>query len=342
MTLTAKTGQFRHLSGIFLLFAGIFSHAANAMAQEVTYTYNQVTPGPYTLITSLTSLGIVPFRGVDGEAFAEALAGKLLEIRLGDKPAFNVRNGDSGAAPGKVGNPAVDATFIRAAGAKLGVKGVVWGNVTSASVSSKNYTGSEQDCPGFLDLSKCHSVPVDCTSYQGNYTVTPSVFRVEDGKILYTKQIQKTSSTDVCGGKVKGSLLDIFNKKKIVVTPDAIMTAMRQEAVNAMADDIKPPASHSVTIPFKSNFPEFDAATQIQLKAALPWLKGQRDDRACDIFTRLGSGSDTKQYSLLFNIAACMEVQNNPKAALELYQAADHILQAPDKSLNAALKRLGA
>lgn len=313
-----------------------------ASAQQVTYAFDQRLPGSYDDVVKLPSIGVIPLRGPDGVNFASAIAGELQAMRIGDQPVFSIRTEDSGAAPGK-GRASDDAVFVRAAGAKLGVKGILWGTIISASVTSNNFTGSTVSCSG----NSCHDVPIACIKYQGSYTVTPTIYSVDNSRILYTRQLKKDSVTDVCGGDVRtssitGMFSNLFGKKKQeAVTNDSILTAMRLDAAKAVVADIMPQV-RKMKIGFKAKFPEFDQPTQAKLNDAVAQLKSGRADKACGVFEATGDGPNTKQLSLLFNLAACHEVNADNKTALELYQAYDSRITKVDPMINEALKRMGA
>lgn len=312
-----------------------------ALADGYVYVFDQRLPGAYDDVFNLPSLGVIPLRGTDGQNFAAAIAGELQQVRIGSRPAFSIRTQDTGAAPGKTRKSAADAVYIRAAADKLGVKGLLWGNIVSANVSIDKYVGSTTSCANKV----CTAVPVDCVKYQGSYTVTPAIYSAEKASILYQKMIKKDAVTDVCGGVVqKTSLVDIFGglfskKKQEALTPDSIMTAIRLEAAKEIIADLTP-KTRKAKVGFKAKFPEFDKETQGKLTLAMEQLKSGRPDKACGIFQSFGEGAATKQLSLRYNLAACEEVNANYKVAKQIYDAYDKDMTAVDPMLNDALKRM--
>ncbi len=326
-----------------IVLAVMVSLPAQVRAQQVQYVFDQRMPGAYEDVMKLTSMGVIPFRGPDGGNFSAAIAGELQALRIGTNPVFNIRTEESGAAPGK-SRALADANYVRSAGGRLGVKGIVWGTIVSATVGSQKYVGAAQSCSN----NTCQTVPVDCVKYEGSYTVTPTIYSVETGKIVYTRQLKKDSVTDVCGGQVqKTSLGDIFSgwigkkKEQQALTTDSILTAMRLDAAKAIVAEISP-HSMKVKVGFKAKFPEFDKPTQATLSDAVAQLKSGRADKACGIFESLGNGVNTPQLNLLFNLGACYEVNGNTKVALQLYQTYDSKMTKVDPMINDALKRLGA
>ncbi|WP_066651040.1 MULTISPECIES: hypothetical protein [Sphingomonas] len=332
---TIRLAWFRRLT---LLAASLMIGVAPAAAQ-MQYTFDQRVSGAYDAVQSLPSIGVLPFRGQDGNNLAAAFASELQALRVGDRSLFAVRTEDSGAAPGR-GKAAADVTFVRAAGARLGVKGVLWGDVVSATVASSNYTGSKTVCKGLM--TDCRDVSIACTKFQGSYTVNAAIYDVDTGRILYTKQLKKDSITDVCGGEVQSSKIVLFGKaKQVATTPDSILTALRLEIAKAVVADFQPMV-RKASVAFKNKFPEFDKETQAVLMNALAQLKSGRADKACGAFEARGNGVNTTQLSLLFNLAACAEVNGNIRLALELYQSYDSKITAVDPMINNALRRLGA
>jgi len=314
--------------------------------KQYLYTFDQRLPSNYDDVFNLPSIGVIPLRGADGQNFSAAMAGELQAIRIGARPAFSIRTEDSGAAPGKSRKSPPDAVYARAAADRLGVKGLFWGTITAAGVTTDKYIGAVTSCQNKV----CSQVPVDCVKYQGSYTVTPVIYAADTGKILYQRQIKRDSVTDVCGGTVQsstlgdvlGTLTSIFGKKKEqqALTPDAIMTAIRLDAVKAIITDLTP-KTRKAKVGFKTKFPEFDKDTQTKLALAIAQLKSGRSDKACGMFGELGGeGAATKQLSLRYNLAACEEVNGNYSVAKQIYQAYDRDHPEVDQMLNDALKRL--
>ena len=312
-----------------------------ALADGYVYAFDQRLPGAYDDVFNLASLGVIPLRGTDGQNFAAAIAGELQQVRIGTRPAFSIRTEDTGAAPGKTRKSPPDSVYVRAAGDRLGVKGVLWGNIVSAKVSIDKYVGAVTSCANKV----CTEVPVDCVKYQGSYTVTPAIYTADKANILYQKMIKKDAVTDVCGGVVqKTSLVDLFGglfskKKQEALTPDSIMTAIRMEAAKEIIADLTP-KTRKAKVGFKSKFPEFDKDTQAKLTLAMEQLKSGRPDKACGIFQSYGEGAATKQLSLRYSLAACEEVNANYKVAKQIYDAYDKDMTAVDPMLNDALKRM--
>ncbi|WP_421849643.1 hypothetical protein [Novosphingobium sp.] len=316
---------------------------ASAMAQQFVYSYDQRLPSNYDDVFNLPSIGVIPLRGVDGQNFSAAMAGELQAIRIGNRPAFSIRTEDSGAAPGKTRKSPPDTVYARTAADRLGVKGLLWGTITSAAVTTDKYIGAATSCQNKV----CTEVPIDCFKYQGSYTVTPVIYAADTGKILYQRQIKRDSVTDVCGGMVRSSSLgDIFGglfgkkKEQQALTPDSIMTAIRLDAVRSVIADLTP-KTRKAKVGFKTKFPEFDKDGQTRLALAIDQLKSGRPDKACGMFEQMGGeGAATKQLSLRYNLAACEEVNGNFNVAKQIYQAYDRDHPAVDQMLNDALKRL--
>lgn len=314
-----------------------------ASAQQFLYTFDQRLPSNYEEVFNLPSIGVIPLRGADGQNFSAAMAGELQAVRIGSRPAFSIRTEDSGAAPGKGRKSPPDAVYVRAAADRLGVKGVLWGTVTAAGVTTDPYVGSTTVCNNGV----CNQVAVKCLKYQGSYTVTPVIYAADTGKILYQRQIKRDSVTDVCGGNVQSSSLSglfegLFGKKKEqqALTPDSILTAIRLDAAKTIIADLTP-KTRKAKVGFKTKFPEFDKPAQAKLALAIGQLKSGRPDKACGMFGELaGEGAATKQLSLRFNLAACEEVNGNYNVAKQIYQAYDRDHPQVDQMLNDALKRM--
>ncbi|WP_353229521.1 hypothetical protein [Novosphingobium sp.] len=363
-----------------LFGGGMF--APGARAQQFTYTFDQVIPGSYDEVFNLPSIGVIPLRGSDGQNFAATVAGELQALRIGTRPAFSIRTQDSGAAPGKSRKSPPDSIYARAAADKLGVKGVFWGEVTAATVSSNNFNAISEACSR---NNVCSKVTTPCVKYQGTYVVTPSIYAALNSKLLYQKTIKKDVVIDVCAGVVQqassedspnmlgkvgnianstgflgsfgstlggvgnalggiGGLTGLLGKRgkkdeQVAVTPESIMTAIRVEAAQAVVSDLTP-KTRKAKVGFKTKFPEFDKDTQAKLTNAVDQLKSGRPDKACGIFQTMGEGATTKQLSLRYNLAACEEVNGNPKVARQIYEAYDREQTQVDQMLNDALKRL--
>jgi hypothetical protein len=330
----------RWLAGVIVATALL---SPPAVAQQYVYSFDQRLPSNYDDVFNLPSIGVISLRGPDGQNFAAAIAGELQAVRIGTRPAFSIRTEDSGAAPGKTRKSPPDTVYARAAADRLGVKGVLWGTITAAGVSTDKYVGASTICVNKV----CSQVPVDCFKYQGSYTVTPVIYAAESGKILYQRMIKRDSVTDVCGGVVqKTSLGDIFTglfgkkKQQEALTPDSIMTAIRLDAAQALISDLTP-KTRKAKVGFKTKFPEFDKETQVKLALAVEQLKSGRPDKACGMFEAAGGeGAATRQLSLRYNLAACEEVNGNYKVARQIYEAYDRDHPEVDQMLNDALKRL--
>ncbi len=221
------------------------------------------------------------------------------------------------------------------------MKGILWGNIVAAGVTTEKYVGTTTSCSGKV----CSQVPVDCVKYQGSYTVTPTIYGAETGKILYQKMLKKDSVTNVCGGTVTSNSFgemfgSLFGKKKQeALTPDSIMTAIRMQAAQEVITELTPKV-RKAKVGFKTKFPEYDKDNQDKLALAIAQLKSGRPDKACGMFEAMGEGAATKQLSLRYNLAACEEVNANYKVARQIYEAYDRDHPQVDPTLNAALKRL--
>lgn len=335
-----KSRMHETLVAVPVMFAALL-HPGPAMAQQFVYSFDQRLPSTYDDVFNLPSIGVISLRGPDGQNFAAAIAGELQAVRIGSRPAFSIRTEDSGAAPGKSRKSPPDSVYVRAAADRLGVKGILWGTITSSSVTADKYVGSTTSCANKV----CTQVPIDCVKYQGSYTVTPAIYAADSGKILYQRMIKKDSVTDVCGGMVqKSSLGDIFTglfgkKKQEALTPDSIMTAIRLDAAQAIIADLTP-KSRKAKVGFKTRFPEYDKDTQAKLGLAIDQIKSGRPDKGCGMFQAMGEGTATKALSLRYNLAACEEVNGNYKVARQIYDAYDRDHPEVDQMLNDALKRL--
>jgi hypothetical protein len=371
-----KSIHHKTAAGIFLI-AGALGQPGAALAQEKLVEYTKQTAGAYSDVQALNSLMVLDFSGEDsrptdgksaeGKAFAGALAGELKNLQINNKLAFpQVRNEAAGAQLSKVRSAEAGAALVSQLGSKFGVDGVVWGEVNKAEVTSNVHQGErvkttlETTKETFSTLTTIFGskssektekpVMVDCTKYVGDYVVTPAIFKTNGGKILYTKQIVKNSSVEICGGVVKnsGGFLGLSSgSSSQPLSPAGIIANLRQQAVAEMIAQLKPQPGGKAKVAFKTKFPDItDAALRTKLGGAIDWLNGNDPETACNIFIGADSGTNTKQYSLLFNIAACFELRNNDRAAKDAYLAARQILLdtggKADPSLIAAIKRLTA
>jgi len=340
-----------------LLITGALCQPMAASAQEMSVRYNKYTGGQFGDVFNLETLAVVDFLGSDGHDFAEALGGELKNLQINNKPAFSIRNERTGPALSKARTPEAGKPYAIQIGQKFGMKGVVWGEVNNATITTDRHKGEKVKSAAEIasDTYKRmtgQTVPppamVDCVNHSGSYTVTPYIFKTDGGSIVYTKQFSKNSSVEICAGVVKGSpflgLPQGGNTQAI--TPAGLIALLRKQVIADIIREMRPPAPTQVTVRFKTKFPDVaDAALRAKLEQSVTWLS-EDIEVACRNFMSAGAGEKTEQYSLLFNIAACLEVRQNEKAARGAYLAAREKLiteqKRPDSSLTAALRRTGA
>jgi len=341
-----------------LLITGALCQPMAASAQEKQVEYTKQGSGPLGEIFNLTSLAIVDFAGPDGKPFAQALGGELRGLQINGQPAFTIRNELSGPLLSKARTPEAGRPFVIQMGQKLGVKGVVWGEINEASVTTEHHQGQKVKTPAeaaqeAMLLLQGKPLPppvmVDCVAHRGAYTATISFFQTEGGKILHTKQINKNGNVEICGGIIKGGSILGLPKggSGQAMTPDGIIGNLRKDVIADLIGQMKPPVGTKVKASFKTKFPDVaDEALRKKLERAASYISNTDAELSCDTFIKEGHGPATEQYSLMFNIAACMEVRHNEKAAKEYYLVARKIRfesgQGRDSSLDAALHRVGA
>ncbi len=203
-----------------LLCLGLIAVVPSALAQKVEYDAR--FPAKNREAAKLTSLAVLPFRGVEGEAFTSALVGALRSSTLDGRPYFEVKTlegmnytppaptppprtkGRKGAAPVAVVGPSSEVASAVRLGQRLGVSAIYTGEVTGAVISRRNFTQTKSVCKKNSE-GKCDmvQVPVACVDTTINYSVTPRIINVATGQIVYSRTVAKSGNYILCDGQVQ-------------------------------------------------------------------------------------------------------------------------------------------
>lgn len=282
----------------------------------------------------LRRVAVMGFRGPQSEMAGAAFETMLVKHQYNGEPYFTVVDRhQTGTVMGEVARSLtgeVDPKTATRYGKQLGVEGVYFADIVSASVNPRHYEAQEKYCRRTNSSGrKCRdwgTRTVRCLERNANVTVMPRLVDVETGRVVYRAEHVGQSSTSSCGGD--GDVPD-----------SQLMEQALRQALEQIRSDIAP--SEVRTYVSLMNEPSsLGAADTAEFMRGLAFAQAQRVDRACEIWRALNARLDGNDNALLFNVAICSETEGDPATALRILEDVDRRLDAPDRNVSAALARV--
>lgn len=323
-----------------------------------TAQYSGRFAAKYAEVAQAGSVGVLRFKGRDGEVFAASLTASLQSAEIDGQQLLAVKPIEGMNFKSAQDMSTAEIAAAVQLGRKLGVKVVMTGLISTAAVTSSDFTRTESVCLKSKGLFKCEQAAprtVQCTKYSGQYTVTPKAVRVADSALIYSETLSAQDSFTTCGGQVQAETVqEMFSGLGALVgrgpstpvraaSPEELLDRMRAKVVEQIRQHIVP-YNKTVTVTFRDETNQLSKPAQANLKNALDFAQAGRLDRACSILETMMDDSTRENVTLLYNLGVCQEVllPEDPSAALEYYAKADQLLTKPDKLVSAAYLRTKA
>lgn len=238
---------------------------------------------------------------------------------------------------------ALDERTASKLGRMLAANGMYMGRVSRNEWSDQRFTESRQVCgqyeqkrdkKGKVQDGACqrwNNVQVNCTLRTATFEFSPKLVSVESGSIVYAR-------SHVGEAKVKACTEPAGQGSQPLVDGTRLLADARLVALEGFRRDVAPSLrTRSITL-LESTERIASSQARERFKGALEFAKGKRLDRACEIWQEI-SATESRSPDLAYNLGVCAESNGDPDRALALFNAADRLLDAPNKTISAALER---
>jgi tetratricopeptide (TPR) repeat protein len=284
----------------------VFAIAAAGTAKAETLTIDALYPARDRDAAQVGSLVVERFGGREGRELSFALEGALAEVNVYGQPYFRVVAERS--------NAPADA---------------ILSGIANAQVQNQPVEESRKQCVERDDNDRCireDQVKINCQ--RRVVTLNPSLrmARIDDGAIIYQRQIYKSDQLVVCPDRQASRSL-----------PDTISLLVEQVADEVRSDIA--PVFRSDAIRVLEGRKGLDKDQSNRFKDALK-ATFRNPQAACDIWQAL----DTEvpgQSSIVFNLALCAEQRGELDEAQTRYRQAQTLLPR-EPAIRAAFDRIAA
>jgi len=321
------------ISTIGILFSG-------CSAKKVTV--KSIMPAQVDALTKKRNIAVTPFKG-DNINFTGRLETKLANVRINNKPYFNVINRDKIGDVLKelkfqssdlVGNKA--AKFGKLAGAEV----IITGNVKT-SATNGSYQKPEKTCASYDHKGRClyyKTVYVNCQTSNAVLNVSINAIDVNTAQIIDAVNISKNYQGDSC--KNRG----LFFYKRILTAQEALNT-LADEAVNEYVTRVSP---HYISMRVEL----IDTVDSIDLtdnqekrfENALIYIEHGRIKEAEYILKKLNEETAEKSYEIAYDLGVVEEALGKLDEAKAAYSLADRIImdsgEKPNELVDRAIERV--
>jgi hypothetical protein len=326
-------GKIIVLIGVFLLINGCATKVALNMLQPAEYHEASLTK----------TVAVLPFSGEGGQQITSEVEGVLGSISIDGKNYFTVvdRNAlDKIVKEMKLSQSGmVDPNTAAEVGKLIGAQGIYTGAVTQSNSTEGHYTEERSECSQHAqdcdDKGKCtqgkciqwRKYNVNCTKRSGYFAFTPKLIEVQTGKIIYTRDINGSATSNGCSdGTPAKSGSELIG----------------QSITMAKAGFRKDIAPYYVVREIKlmdSTDGISSAAAKDKLKLGIDYAAKKRLDAACELWGEADTIASNAP-SITYNLGVCAESRGDVAAALPLYKKADRLLGKPDDDITLALTRV--
>lgn len=279
--------------------------------------HQDITPDVEAALTSATFEGRPYFTVVERRRLDEALR----ELRLASSGAL-------------------DPSTAAKLGQMIAAKGVYMGSIARDDVADQRFRESrkvcaekklERDKKGALYEGACArwtETEVSCTRRTASFEFIPKLVDVARGTVIYSRAIATSDSSTVCQ-----------DEQTPLPLPHDMRRRVRVAAVNLFREDVAP-YSKPIEIAYLTSSEGISSpAAKERFEGSIAFARGNRLDRACEVWGELANTEGTSA-SITFNNGACAEVAGDFARADQLYTAADRMLTRPDKTVSDSLRRI--
>lgn len=292
----------------------------------------------------LRQVAVLPFDGPGGREFAAEIEGLLAGVYIDDSQYFALTDRtalEKTLSEMKLSMTGlVDPKTAAEVGKMVGAKGIYTGVITSSKTVDSHYTEKRGKCVHKLIkydksgkareecLKWADERSVSCTKRNATFSFIPKLVEVETGRVVYANNITGTADSSVCQ-----------DSEKPLATEQELIQRAKEIAKAALRKDVAPSF-----ITFEINLMDSTEGikskkAQKKFESALEFAKGNRMDRACELWGEIRILAPNSP-SVLYNLGACSEVAGDLEDALDLYKKADRLLMSPDDRMTSALGRV--
>ena len=283
-----------------------FSAVSLAAAQAETLTIDALYPARDRDAAQVGSLVVERFGGRDGGELSFALEDALNEVIVYGQPYFRVV-AERSSAP-------ADA---------------VLSGVATAQVQNQPVEENRKECVERDGNDKCireEQVKIRCNRRIVSLNPSLRMARIDDGAIVYQRQLYKSDQTVICPDRQASRSL-----------PDTVSMLVEQVADEVRGDIA--PEFRSDAIRVLEGRKGLDKGQSNRFKDALK-ATFRNPDQACSIWQALNS-EVPGQGSVVFNLALCAEQRGELDEALTRYRQAQTLLPR-EPAIRAAYDRIAA
>lgn len=306
-----------------------------------TIKTNVLMPGRIDEAAKFKSVAVLPFDGTDGKEFSTLVESALAGVRIDDKQYFQIVDRsvmDKTLNEMKLSmTGVVDADTAARIGKMVGAKGIYTGTVTKSAVNDEKSTKEKTKCESYRkdsmgkDTRECarwKDVKIACKSRLAYFEVAPKLVDVESSRIVFANTYRGNASEEACEGEDK-ALPDETRMKQQV----------QEKAIQQLRMDVAP-YYEVMEFTLKDSDKDIPSeAAKAKLKDGLSFAKGNRMDRACELWSE-AKATVPNSVTLLYNLGVCAETQGRLEEARVLYQQIDRMQTKPDDAITNALARV--
>jgi tetratricopeptide (TPR) repeat protein len=332
--------QRSYISGKIIILIGVFL-LINGCATKIPITMLQ--PAEYHEASLTKTVAVLPFSGQGGQQITSEVEGVLGSINIDGKNYFTLvdRNAlDKIMKEMKLGQSGmVDANTAAEVGKLIGAQGIYTGAVTQNNSTEGPYTEPRQECTQYAQ--KCdakgncsqgnclnwRNYNVNCVKRSGYFAFTPKLIEVQTGKIIYTRDINGSATSNGCSDGTPAKSGSELIGQSIAM------------AKVGFRNDIAPRYITREVKLMDSTDGISSSAAKDKLKLGIDYAGKKRMDAACELWGEADTIASNSA-SITYNLGVCAESRGDMAAALPLYKKADKLLGKPNDDITLALVRV--
>lgn len=322
----------------------VLLNLAGCVAPPATTTTTSVVAAKSAEATKLRRIAVLPFGIKDGIDITPEVETLLTGVLVNDQPFFTVvernRIKDLLREMKLAESGALDPTTVSKLGKMAGASGVYMGAVTRNSVRDERYKESRFRCDQYEQKRDKKGNPyqgkclrpveytVDCVQRIADFAFNPKLVDVQAGTIKYSKEATGSTQSKACPDHAAGN-----------VAATQLLHDARKLALQSFRQDVAPHTARFVIVVQEAAEGINSTAAREKFVSAIAFAKGNRLDRACEIWDEIVPSED-RSPSLHYNHGVCAEAAGELDIAMARYTKADRLLTKPEKAISEALARV--
>lgn len=331
--------------GFFCFLTGVIIIGVLSGCPAPVITTSMLVPAASDEAAKLKKIAVLPFDGPGGAEFVLQMESVLAGVKVDNKQYFELVDRvtiDKVLAEHKLAQTGLIETQNAAQiGKFIGAKGIYVGTITLSDVSDNVSVEKHKKCRHTVikydsrgkpyeecDQWKEHLVP--CTKRAATFEFIPKLIDVESSRIVYSNTLSNRTESSSC-----------LDNPTALPDKNQMKRQVQQTALAGIRKDIAPYYVNVSVRLMDSTDGIASAQDKERFKSGLDFAKGNRLDRACEIWGEVKKTA-VQSPSIPYNLGVCAEMAGKLQEALNLYTEADRNLNKPDAHVTKALDRVKA